>query len=403
MTITTDPNAGPVLAEDQPYDHFDPLVVQTPHAEWAKRRDGCPVSHSTAYDGFWFLARYVDVYATLVDTETFSSAEGAATPRQPIALIPEDVDPPLQKKYRRIINPHLTVQQVATFEPWVRGIARRLLDDIGDRTEFDLVEVFARPLPQLVTVRLVGIPEEATALVARCTGQMAEVAKDNPAAVAAGAAAGEELFGYLGGLLAERRGLPSRGDWISAILDGSVDGEPLSEMDQLCYVALLLFGGLHTTTGALAGALVWLGDHPEDRERLRADPGLYRTAVDEIVRFTSPSSHLGRNATRDVEIGGCPVPAGSRVMVGLGSANRDPEKFDRPDEIVLDRTPNHHVGFGMGPHRCVGSHLAKLMLRVGLEEFLARYDSFRAPDHSALRYAGGEARGLVSVPFRVGE
>jgi cytochrome P450 len=142
----------------------------------------------------------------------------------------------------------------------------------------------------------------------------------------------------------------------------------------------------------------WLADHPEDRQKLREQPDIVGLAVDEFIRYTSGTTYIGRTTTRDVELHGCVIPAHVKVMLGYGPANRDPEKFDRPDEVILDRNPNHHLAFGMGPHRCAGSHLAKMEIRIALEQFLARVVDYEIEDHAKLTWVGGEARGLRSLP-----
>jgi cytochrome P450 len=305
------------------------------------------------------------------------------------------MDPPLHQRYRHLINPPLSPQAVATYEPWIREYVRQLLDAIGDRREFDVIEVLARPLPQIATMRLLGLPMSDLDVVARTTTTLATAARGNPAADEAGA----ELFGYLVPKLQEMRSDTPEEGMIPALIRSEVDGEPLSDEILLSIVALVLFGGLHTTTGAIGTALVHLAEHPEDRRALRAD--LPPAAIEEIVRYSTVSQHLGRTATQDTEVHGCPIPAGSRIMMGIGSANHDPAKFDRPDEMVFDRKPNLHMGFGMGPHRCAGSHLAKLQIRVALEEFLQRYPDFELVDRSLLRWVGGEVHGMTTAPLRI--
>jgi cytochrome P450 len=188
---------------------------------------------------------------------------------------------------------------------------------------------------------------------------------------------------------------------LSLIVHGDLDGTEIGVEDAMSYLALLLFGGLHTTTHAIAGWLLYLSSHPESRAQLEAEPSIWNRAIDEALRWTSPSSHLGRVTTKDTVIGGCPIPAGSRVMVSIGAANQDSAQFSNPREMTLDRTPNAHAAFGFGPHRCVGSHLAKLQMRVALEEWLSRYSDFALSDPGAIRYQGAEVRGLVTLPFTV--
>ena len=170
----------------------------------------------------------------------------------------------------------------------------------------------------------------------------------------------------------------------SVLLDAEIDGRPLDEDEQLFTMVLLLLGGLDTTTSAIAMAMAHLADHPDDRARLLADPDLLDTAVEEFVRVATPVQGLGRTVTHGHDLGGCPLQAGDRVFLLWASGNRDPEAFDRPDEVVLDRHPNHHLGFGAGPHRCVGSHAGKLMVKIALQELLPWLGDYRIADELRL-------------------
>jgi cytochrome P450 len=217
----------------------------------------------------------------------------------------------------------------------------------------------------------------------------------------AGEEAGVALVSFLTKTLSERAEEAPREDLISLLVAGRVDGRPLSMEEQLSMLFILTFGGLHTTGSVTAGALVWLADHPADRVRLRTHPELMTTAVDEFVRYVSPVSHMRRTTTREVELSGYPIGAGQAVVFGMGSANHDEEAFDHPDDIVLDRYPNHHVGFGGGAHRCVGSHLGKLGVQIAIEEFLSAIPNFEIEDHHAFEWRGGEGRGLEHAPVVV--
>ena len=379
------------------FDHFAPADV-TPeqyYEKWALRRNECPVSYSEEHGGFYFITQNEDVRKGLTDVATFSSRDGAGLPSQPIKLYPEDLDPPEHRKYRQVIGPFFSPQKVALLEPWVREVVRKLLDDLEGKKEYDFIDEFARPLPQQVTLRLLGVPDEDLPDVAHWIEFLTVNERNNEEAAAAGAS----LFGYIDAFLTRRATEPRADDVVSALLEGTVDGNPLTKAEMTAFVSLVLFGGLETTTGALGGFTAWLADHPDERARLISDMTLLPTAIDDAIRFTTPSQHLGRTATRDIEVHGCVIPEGSRVLMGVGSANHDPTQFENPDTIVLDRSPNLHMGFGMGPHRCIGSHLAKLQLQVALEEFLARYPNFSVGDRSRIRYLGGEARGMVNLPI----
>jgi cytochrome P450 len=379
------------------YDPYTPPTLKALREEWAKRREQCPVSYSDTYDGFVYLTRYEDVAAALVDTATFSSAQGVSIPKMPFQFLPEELDPPEQRKYRHLINPRLAPQVVKEHEAWIREICTELLNAIDTSTEFDVIDVYTRPLPQRVTIKLVGIPEEDLDIVARTTTLLTTRPREDEEAQAASL----ELFGYLAQLLQTRRQAPLQDDFISDLMDATVDGQPVTDEQILSFIALLLFGGLHTTAGAIAGALLWLADHQDMVPQFLAGLGVDDKVLNEALRYTGPSAYLGRTVTRDVEVGGCLIHKGQTVMVGTGSANHDPRKFDRPDEIVLDRGTNNHLGFGLGPHRCVGSHLAKVQMRVALQEFLKRYPKFRVGDRDKIEISGGEIRTLCALPLVV--
>jgi cytochrome P450 len=193
-------------------------------------------------------------------------------------------------------------------------------------------------------------------------------------------------------ILAERRAKPRRDDLLDTVVFGEVDGVPVDEKQSFAMLILLLMGGLATTSAALGVMIEWLADHPEDVKRLREHPELHNLAVDEFVRYSSPVAHIGRTVMADTEIDGCPLPKGSRVLLGFGSANRDDRAFRRPDEVLVDRQPNKHVGFGIGPHRCIGSHVAKLQIKVALEELLAAMPPFLVHDHGQTHWVGSESR-----------
>jgi cytochrome P450 len=397
MTDTAS-QAGAALTDREAYDHFAP--EDRPQSwfydEWDARRRECPVSHSARHGGFYLLTRYEDVFNALTDTETFSSASGAAIPPQPFQFIPEDIDPPRHRQYRKVVNAALSPQAVTRHTDVIREKAIALLEPLEGRTQFDLVRDFAGPFPRDVALELIGVPTEDLAKISEWTEVLTFTPRDNPE----GQQAGADLFGYLGAFVASRAGEPPRDDLVSLIVGADIDGEPMPPLEQMSYVALLLFGGLHTTTHAIAGFLVALAERPELRRRLIDEPELMTAAVEEALRYTSPSSHLGRLTTRDVELGGCPIPAGSRVMASLGSANFDPQRFDDARAIRLDRGAAPNAAFGLGPHRCVGSHLAKLQMAIAYSEFLKRFPDYTV-DLVALRYAGAEVRGLTTAPIEI--
>lgn len=377
------------------YDHRDSRIVVAPHDLWRRLRAQCPVIHSDRYGGFWFVSRYNDVRTVLNDCDTFTTTEGVNIPRQNMALLPGEVDPPLHREYRRILEPLLAPQVVKQHLPWMRELAREWIAKVAGRDHFDACADYCEPYAKRVALRVIGYDLADLDQLDHWTGVLAAGVRDDEE----GLRLSTEFFGHLAKTLQQRAADNPREDVISAIVHGRVEGRPLTLEEQQSLLLQATFGGLHTTGAVMAGAIVWLAGHPEDRARLRNDPALMGTAIEEFIRYVTPVPHMNRAAAKNTTLGGCPIAKGERVMFGLGSANHDETVFSDPGEVVLDRFPNRHLGFGGGPHRCVGSHLGKLAARVGIEEFVAEFTDFEVSDYYALRYNGGEGRGLLTVPM----
>ena len=306
------------------YDHRSSKVTVAPWDLWKRLRDQCPAIHSDHYGGFWFVSRHEDVNRVLVDWETFTAAEGTNIPRQAMLMLPLECDPPLHRQYRTILNPQLAPQKVTLHEGWIRAEAQQLLAELKGRDRFDLVNDYAEPLARTLAMRVIGYDEADLPKLAHWTHVLSVGTRDDEE----GMQVAMEFFGYLAATLMARAEEPPRDDLISLLFTGTIDGRPLTFEEQQSVLLLLTFGGLHTTGTVLSGALVWLADHPEDRARLRADPEVLGTAVDEFVRYVSPVTHMSRTAAVDTELGGCPIRAGEKVLFGIGSANHDERVFD---------------------------------------------------------------------------
>jgi cytochrome P450 len=390
------------------FSHFDQAYASAPDAIWSALRNHPTIPHSDEHEGYYVIARHADLCAAAQDTGLFSSAKGVAIPPFPFPpLIPSDIDPPRQHLYRKILNPHLTPRALATREPEIRAMAHALMDDLLAKAELgeggddviDFLEDFAVKFPQQVALRVIGFPDEDRYTTAKSIYDLSHLRgiDDTVAATAA-----FQVMGRIVEFIAERRSAPRRDDLISALLDGDMEGMPLDDQELLFYVFLLLFGGLDTTTAATAGTFAYLGQHPEAREALRGNAELRRTAVDEFVRWTTPVQGLGRTLTKDAEFAGCPMKEGERALLLWAAGNRDGCAFENPDKVQLDRYPNHHLGFGMGPHRCMGSHLAKLMLDVAIDVGLERLGEFHVVDPESLQWVGGETMQLKALSLRLG-
>jgi len=382
------------------FDHWSSKMAFSPHDIWTRLRNECPVARTGKHGGFYVISRYDDVFAAALQPEVFSSdgdGLGVAIPPQELRpLYPIDLDPPEHTKYRQLLNPFFSMRSVATLEPWVRGMARELISAFPASGSFDIAAGFTLPLPRQVGFKMLSFPQDRIARVS----ELVESVMSNVAERQGEAA--PKLFELLAGILAERKAQGRADDLLDTVVFGEIDGQPVDDQKSFAMLILLLMGGLSTTSSTLASMVLWLGDHPEDVARMRHNPELHNLAVDEFVRYSSPVAHIGRTVMTDVEVQGCLLPKGSRVLLGFGSANRDERAFDRADEVIVDRQPNRHAGFGIGPHRCIGSHIAKLQIKVALEELLAAMPPFRI-DHSQTHWTGGESRMIDRLVVTVEE
>jgi cytochrome P450 len=401
MTSTAEDAVATSSGIEIEFDHWSSKMAFSPHDVWTRLRNACPVARTDKHGGFFVLSRYDDVFAAALRPEVFSSdgdGLGVAIPPQELRpLYPIDLDPPHHTKYRQLLNPFFSMRSVATLEPWIRGMARELIADFPGSGSFDIAAAFTLPLPRRVGFKTLSFPEDRIERVS----ELVEAVMSN--VVERQGAAAPQLFELLAGILAERKQSGRSDDLLDTVVFGDIDGQPVDDRQSFAMLILLLMGGLSTTSSTLAAMVQWLGDHPEDVARLRRQPELHDLAVDEFVRYSSPVAHIGRTVMQDdVEVQGCPLPKGSRVLLGFGSANRDERAFDRADEVIVDRQPNRHAGFGVGPHRCIGSHVAKLQIKVAMQELLDALPPFRV-DHSQTHWTGGESRMIDRLVVTVGE
>jgi len=374
-------------------------------------RAKCPVAHSDApmdlsntRNGFYVLTRYQDVARVLQDWQTFSSNFASVTEvdeDNPVAAVgqmpPITTDPPLQRDFRRLMNPFLSPQAVAGHEPQIREIVTELIDDFIEDGQCDIVGQLARLHPPRMLYRILfGIDDEAE--LQRNLDYMKRMAN--------GSAIGSDLEAMMGWIswvsefVAERRSAPRRPDIIDALLHGSVDGRPLTDEEIGGTIRILILGGFSTTTDATSATMLKLVEYPDLQARLRDDFSLIPGIFDEMLRVESPVISLPRTCTRDVELGGIQLERGDTVLMHFGGANRDPSEFDRPGEVDVDRARNRHLAFGGGPHRCIGSNVARLNLRVVFEEILTRLHDIRITPGDAPRQSpAGLGWGLEYLPI----
>lgn len=370
---------------------------------WDKMRFQRTLPHSDQYGGFYVLTRYANVTQVARDAKGFSSAErGIAIPdlHAGARLIPVETDPPQHSEYRALLLRFVSGEAMRRHEELLRVTLRNLYAKCSELNRFDFVRQIARPYPALVVLTILGMPEPDIDRLAYLVDTSIDGAEGEGRGGPAMIGAGRELSHHLHGILSERRAAPyDPEDIISTIVHTALPTAPFGPSEQCSFLKILIFGGFTTTTFALTSAVRWLLEHPADQERLRRTPELMRTAIDEFIRFSSPGTYLARTVKADTMIGSTPLRAGDRVLLSYGAANRDPEVFVRPHEVLLDRSPNPHVGFGHGPHGCMGLHLARLELRVALEESLNHIARYCLDPNEEIAWASGETQGMSTLPL----
>jgi cytochrome P450 len=373
------------------FDHLSPELAQALHETLGRMREDHPVARSEAHGGFWVVTRYEDVLRVAQDWQTFSSAQGVSVPgtKMVVKAIPEHLDPPEHRIYKRLINAWFTPNAIAPYEQPTRDLVTRLIDGFVESGSCDFMEEFARPFPGLAFFELVlNAPSD-------------QVMEINAMATAASVPTNpnvreswQGMYNWIADFVAARRRQPARDDVVDAVLAADIDGRPITEEEIIGVIQLLILGGLETTAGALGQFVIRFSREPSIPALLRRDPSLIPDAVEELLRLEPPFIAIARTATCDTSIGGQAIAAGDKVLIYWAAANRDPSEFGCPADFDPHRATNRHLAFGAGPHRCAGSNLARLNLRIALEEIVTRLDDLRLQDgveplpfHSALNRA----------------
>jgi cytochrome P450 len=373
----TERSIPPELVVD--FDIHDDELTPKVYERYAELRRTCPVAWSNSHGGHWVVTRYADIHEVAHCPEVFSNQPVAIPPNlgQDQPLIPLEIDPPDHTNYRQILTPLFSPGRMNRLEPQVRALVNELIDTFAGRGECNFIEEFARPLPTAVFLGLMGWPQEDAPQLLKLTYDIIEgkPGGTDEESNEVRTAAGLEVYTYFAELLDNSYENPGD-DIISQLTRASFDGErELSQFEVLNIVFIVMLGGLHTVTGTLGNSIIYLAEHPEQRDRLVKDPSLTASAVEELLRWESIVAP-GRRVTAPVTVGGVPMEPGDRVLLALGSAGRDPDEFPAADEVILDREPNRHLAFGSGPHRCLGSHLARIELKVALEELHRRLPDY---------------------------
>ncbi|HUC03977.1 MAG TPA: cytochrome P450 [Acidimicrobiales bacterium] len=387
------------------FDVLDPDYVRNPFGIWDELRTACPIAHTDRRISSWMPTRYEDVTEMAHDIEHFSSLRVAVIPggeddeapadgpNLEYGLPPISADPPLHTWTRRLLLPWFSHRRVESYVPLTRSLCQRLLDGFAGSGGADGAAGYAQQIPVRVIAQILGVsPDEADTF----TGWVRDVLEfaDDPDRRTHGA---EGLLNYFIGQLEYRRQNPGD-DLLSELLHTEEEGKPIDDGIVLGMAALVLIAGVDTTWSAIGSSLWHLATHPDDRKRLVAEPELMPTAIEELLRAYSPVT-MARLVVHDVEYKGCPMKEGDKILMNFPAANRDPEAFENPETVVLDRAHNRHVAFGSGIHRCAGSNLARMELQVALEEWLRRIPEFSLEEGAEVTWAGGQVRGPRSLPL----
>jgi cytochrome P450 len=373
----------------------DPALRSSGFPEWERLLHETPRFESdyrtpTSPNGLWYLLGHDDVYAVLRDTGLFSS-RGFTHPdfESEYLMIPSEYDPPQHTTYRTALNPFFSPGRIAELEGSIRAACRDLVDQIVERGPgCDLLDDFALRFPTTVFLDMLGVPTANLEQFIEWTHAALHTPHSADPDGRLRHQADKAIHEFLWDVVLQRRRDP-RDDIVSQLLGIRVeDGRPLDKKELLGILYLLFLAGLDTVSSMLGWSFTHLAEHSDDRQRVCDDPGVIPLAVDELLRYYSIVI-MSRRVTEDTEAYGCPMRAGDRVIVPLASADRDPSAFPDAEKFVIDRFPNRHLAFGVGPHRCIGSHLARLEMRIALEEWHRRIPDYRlASDRpSALRVA----------------
>jgi len=385
-----------------------PVLSYSPHerrpiGEWAaffdRLRTDAPVVRNTFADGYYVLTRYEDILSAYQDPEIFTTdAVTVFEPDPSYRWIPHMLGGDEHRQWRRLLGPYFSPKAIVALDDRIRAWAAELIDGFATRGGCDVIADFSFYYPTTIFLGLIGLPSEHLprfmaweSNILHSSGSTPEEIEGNRATAMAA------VFDYFRTIIAERRAQPGE-DLISCAIGFEIDGRPVTDDEVTSFCFFMFMAGLDTVAAAFGYALYHFATHPGDRQRIVADPDLIPAAIEEILRvyaFTIPA----RKVRQDIEVAGCPIAAGSMVQLPIRAATRDEHAFAGGADFRIDRMPNNHIAFGAGPHRCLGSHLARHELTIALEEWHKRIPDYRLADAAAI-FEVGRSSGPDSVPLR---
>jgi cytochrome P450 len=395
---------GPVSDWTTDFSHLEPEWAADPYPIQDDLRERCPVAHTGRFGGGWLPTRYADVAAIAYDTERFSSRSIIMSnfrPPREVAPIggspPISSDPPFHHDARKLLLPAFTRTAVERQEPATRALCHSLIDDFGGQDIVDAARDYAQHIPMRVIADMLGFPAEDGPQFRQFVENTLEGVNLPPEERIARMSA---LFDYLLEQIHDHIDNP-RDDLTMFLINAELYGRKLEPSHVAGTMALLLIAGIDTTWSAIGASLWHLAKEPADRARIVAEPALLPSAMEEFLRAYAPVT-MARLVKNDMQWNGVDMKADDWILLSFPAANRDPAQFDRAADVVIDREVNRHAAFGLGIHRCVGSHLARMELRVALEVWLARIPVFTLADPSAVSWSTGQIRGPRTLPLRLG-
>ncbi len=408
-------NGCPVHDWASDYDVMDEGYTRDPGPVWQELRGKCPIAHTTRWGGSWMPTRYEDIQELAKMVPTLSSRTVTVIPPDPalreelIADLkaygtenpPITADPPEHSPFKRLILPFFSPRAVAGYQQMTEDLCNSLLDTLVARrkagdTLCDGAVEYAQQIPPRVIAFILGIDLARADEFTRWTQELLELGQTDSRLRME---ARHKIRDFFFEEVAKRRENPTD-DVISSLLAAEVEGEKLSDHQVAGICNLLLVAGIDTTWSSIGSALYHFATHREDRRRIAAEPDLLPTAIEELLRFYSPVT-MARKVTEEIDFQGAEMKPGDKVLMTFPAANRDPDVFERPDEVVLDRQQNRHIAFGTGIHRCAGSNLARMELQVALRLWFERFPEFELVSEEGVTWAGGQVRGPRNVPIRL--
>jgi cytochrome P450 len=402
----------PVTDWTKDYDIFSMEYVKNPFPIWDELREKCPVAHTDRWGSSWMPTKYEDLINIAKDIQHYSSRDVLVAPTndqveeevdpddeetlryEPLpnagGAPPITSDPPTHTWSRKLLLPVFSVNAIEKYEPETREICQKLVEGFVANGCCDGAVDYAQQIPPRVIASMLGIPRDMAGEFTGWVRGFLELGLQDPEIRQQSA---RSIFEYMHERIEDHKINPGDGDLIDYLLNSKMpDGEQVPDVHILGTCFLIMVAGIDTTWSSIGSALWHLAQHPGDRHRINDDPDVITPAVEELLRAYSPVT-MARIVAEDFKYDGCPMKEGDRVLMNFPAGNRDPEVFEHPDKVIIDRAKNPHIAFGVGIHRCAGSNLARMEMRVAIEEFLARIPDFRLEDPDAVTWAGGQVRG----------